>query len=63
MPLNQEPIKYGVVESISKEISNPEIKEGDCVLFNEFGGKEIKCGEEEYVLIDYKEITGIINFD
>jgi chaperonin GroES len=37
-----------------------ELKEGDKVLFNKYGGSEIKIDGEEYLLLKEDDVIGII---
>ncbi len=60
LPNEEKPIKYGEVIEISSELENFKIKIGDKVLYSEYGGKDLKINEEEYLLISYKDISGII---
>ncbi len=60
LPVEEKPIKYGEVVSISKELDKCSLKVGDKVIYSEYAGKEIKVDDEEYLLISYKDISGII---
>lgn len=62
LPSEEEPIKYGEVISISEELKDCPLKEGHKVLYSEHAGKNVKIDDEEYILIPYKEISGIIEF-
>ena len=62
IPSDDKAIVYGEVIDISKDIKDPKIKVGDKVIFSEYAGKDFEIDEEKYVLISYKEISGIIEF-
>jgi len=62
IPSDGKAIIYGEVVDISKEIKDPKIKVGDKVIFLEYSGKDFEMNEDKYVLISYKEISGIIEF-
>ncbi|MFP4402209.1 MAG: GroES family chaperonin [Candidatus Nanoarchaeia archaeon] len=63
VPNEEKPITYGEIINISKQLTNCELQKGDNVLFSEYGGKKILIDNEEYVLLPYKDISGIITFD
>ncbi len=60
MPSEEKPIKYGEVVDISEELPNTKLKVGDKVLYSEYGGKDIKVDDDEFLLISYKDISAII---
>jgi chaperonin GroES len=60
LPIEEKPIKYGEVVDISEELSNVKLKIGDKVLYSEYGGKDIKIDEDDFLLISYKDISAII---
>ena len=60
LPSDEEPIKYGEVIAISEELKNVKLKVGDKVLYSEYGGKDIKVDNDEFLLISYKDISAII---
>jgi chaperonin GroES len=37
-----------------------DIKAGDQVLFGKWGGNDIKLGDEEYLILEEKDVLGII---
>jgi len=62
----EKPIE-GIVVAVGKgkvatdgKLIKMEIKEGDKVLFNKYGGSEIKIDGEEYLIIKEDDIIGII---
>jgi chaperonin GroES len=55
---DKESLKYGVVIDISKDIKEPLIKIGDKVLYSEYAGKQVKIDDNEFLLIEYKDIIG-----
>lgn len=60
LPNDDKPIQYGEVVDISDELSNVKLKKGDKVLYSQYGGKEIKINDEDFLLISYKDISAII---
>ncbi|MEB5793620.1 co-chaperone GroES [Staphylococcus hominis] len=42
------------------ETVDPEVKEGDSVVFQEYAGSEIKRGEETYLILNVEDILAII---
>ena len=60
LPSEEKPIKYGEVIDISDELLNIKLKVGDKVLYSEYGGKDIKVDDDEFLLISYKDISAII---
>lgn len=43
-----------------KEIIPPEVKDGDTVIFSKYAGTEVKIGEEEYLILDEKDILAVL---
>ncbi|MEK7700509.1 MAG: co-chaperone GroES [candidate division NC10 bacterium] len=37
-----------------------DIKVGDQVLFGKWGGNEVKLGDEEYLILEEKDVLGVI---
>ena len=56
-------IVYGEVVDISKYIQDSELQKGDYVIYPQYGGEKIEIDSEEYILMKYKDISGIITFD
>ncbi len=51
----------GKVISISKKIADEKIlKEGDTIVFGKYAGNEIKLDNKEYVVLEVKDVLGII---
>jgi chaperonin GroES len=63
VPSEEEPMTYGEVISISEELESCALKKGDKVLYSEYAGKDIKAGNDTYLLIAYKDIHGKISFN
>ena len=40
--------------------STPSLKKGDRVLFTSYGGTEVKLGGEEYLIMEERDILGVI---
>ena len=43
----------------SGERAAPEIKVGDVVVYSEYGGTEVKIGDEDYVILDEGSVLAI----
>lgn len=56
-------IVYGEVVDISKHIQDSELQKGDYVIYSQYGGEKIEIDDEEYILMKYKDISGIVTFD
>ncbi|MDO4605118.1 MAG: co-chaperone GroES [Helcococcus sp.] len=52
--------EYAEVVAIAKEIEDKNIKINDKVVYTKYKGTSIKDGDEEYILIDFEDILGII---
>lgn len=51
----------GVVEEISQEVEKENIlKKGDKVLFGKYKGDEVKIGNDTYVVLEEKDILGVL---
>jgi len=48
----------GTVEAVGSEVK--ELKVGDVVLFEKYGGSKIKLNDVEYLIIKEEDILGII---
>ncbi|MBT3445601.1 MAG: co-chaperone GroES [Thermodesulfobacteriota bacterium] len=64
---SQEKPSEGVVAAVGTgkllddgSIQPLDVKEGDAVLFNKYGGMELSLGDGEYVFLTQNEILGII---
>lgn len=40
-------------------ISNPPVKKGDIVCFHRWSGQDIKEGDKEYKLVQFKDLMGV----
>lgn len=49
---------YGKVVAVSKECE--EISEGDTIVFAKFAGNEISLEDEKYLVLDIKDVLGIL---
>ena len=47
-----------VVVSVGPDVD--QVKEGDKVLYTEYAGTEVKYQEEEYTIVDQKDIIAIV---
>lgn len=52
--------EYAEVVAIAKEIEDKNIKINDKVVYTKYKGTSIKDGDEEYILIDFEDILGVI---
>lgn len=52
--------EYAEVVAISKEIENKNIKISDKVVYTKYKGTSIKDGDDEYILIDFEDILGVV---
>lgn len=52
--------EYAEVVAIAKEIEDKNIKINDKVVYTKYKGTFIKDGDEEYILIDFEDILGVI---
>jgi len=55
---NPESVQQAKVFAVGPQVV--EVKEGDLVLFNKFGGSRIKFGGEEYVIVKEEELYGVL---
>ncbi len=40
--------------------SNMSVKPGDTVIFSKYAGSEVKCNDEEYIIVNQDEILAIV---
>ncbi|MFW6230576.1 MAG: co-chaperone GroES [Nanoarchaeota archaeon] len=52
----QEKENIGTVVAVSKGIKESPVSQGDTVMFEKYGGKEISDNEKKYIIIDVKDI-------
>lgn len=50
----------GIIVAISESIKDSQVKVGDKVMFEKFGGKEISDNDNSYVILDYKDIIAVL---
>jgi len=51
----------GKIVSISKKVADEKcVKEKDVVIFGKYAGNEIKLGDKEYIVLDIKDVLGVI---
>jgi len=48
----------GKVQAIGSDVK--EVKKGDTVLFDRYGGSKVKLDDEEYLIIKEEDILGIL---
>ena len=44
----------------SKELTDPQIKVGDKVIYSKYAGTEIKLEDIEYILVKYEDILAVV---
>lgn len=52
----------GKIVSISKKVADEKIlKEGETIVFGKYAGNEIKLDNKEYVVLEVKDVLGVID--
>ena len=53
-------VAVGPGEEIDGKKTPMQVKEGDKVIYAEYSGTEVKFEEEEYIIVDQKDIIAIV---
>lgn len=56
---NQKP-SYGVIKSISSELTNSNLTVGATVYFKEYKANQIKLDNEEFLVVELDDILGVL---